>query len=117
MNNKKLRWLALPYLTWMVLFTIIPLALIVVFAFTTRDGAFTFDNIQHAAKYLPVLVKSVWLAALATAISLVIARFCHIGVGRQSSSDTERRSPIFHRAIYRPVRQILVKYYRVRIVC
>ena len=73
MNNKKLCWLAFPYLIWMALFTIIPLGLIVVFAFTTRDGGFTFDNIQHAAKYLPVLVKSVWLAALATVISLVIA--------------------------------------------
>ncbi len=65
---------SIPYLVWMVIFTIIPLALVAFFAFTDRDtGAFTLDNIQYASKYLPVLVKSVWLAAVATVICLVLS--------------------------------------------
>ena len=35
MNNKKMQLAATPYLLWMVIFVIVPLALIVVFAFTT----------------------------------------------------------------------------------
>ena len=74
MNNRKFRMFSIPYLVWMLVFTIIPLALIAFFAFTDRDtGAFTMDNIQYASKYLPVLVKSVWLAAVATVICLVIS--------------------------------------------
>ena len=74
MNNRKLRIFSAPYIVWMALFTIIPLALIVVFAFTDRNtGGFTFDNIQFAARYLPVLVKSVYLAAVATIICLVVS--------------------------------------------
>lgn len=74
MNNKKLTLFSAPYILWMLLFTLIPLVLILVFAFTDRNtGAFTFDNVQFAAHYLPTLVKSVYLAALATIICLVIS--------------------------------------------
>lgn len=74
MNNKKFGIFTLPYLVWMVIFTVIPLALILVFAFTDRNvGGFTLDNMQYASRYLPVLIKSVYLAAIATAICLVIS--------------------------------------------
>lgn len=65
---------AVPYIVWMLIFTIIPLALIAVFAFTDRHtGKFTLDNMAYASQYLPVLVKSVALAAVATVICLVIS--------------------------------------------
>ena len=35
MNNKKMQLAATPYLLWMIIFVIVPLALVVVFAFTT----------------------------------------------------------------------------------
>ncbi len=74
MNSKKFKILSVPYVVWMLLFTLIPLALIVVFAFTDRnEGGFTLDNIQFAARYLPVLVKSVYLAAVATFICLIVS--------------------------------------------
>ncbi len=74
MNSRKFKILSVPYVVWMLLFTIIPLALIVVFAFTDRNaGGFTLENIQYAARYLPVLVKSVYLAAVATLICLVVS--------------------------------------------
>ena len=63
------RFLAYPYHLWTLLFTVIPLALIVYFAFTDRyTAAFTLDNLRQAAQpvYLGVLWHSVWLAAVST---------------------------------------------------
>lgn len=74
MNKRKFQMFAVPYIVWMLIFTIIPLALIAVFAFTDRHtGKFTLDNMAYASQYLPVLVKSVALAAVATVICLVIS--------------------------------------------
>lgn len=76
MNNKKFKILSVPYIVWMLIFTVIPLALIVVFAFTDRNSngfSFTFENVQYAARYLPVLIKSVYYAAIATVICLVVS--------------------------------------------
>lgn len=73
MNNKNARILAIPYIVWMIIFTLIPLALIVFFAFTDRNGGgFTFDNVVFASKYLPTLIKSIYLAAVATVICLAV---------------------------------------------
>ena len=67
------KWASYPYIIWMILFTVLPLLLVLYFAFTDRTGAFTFDNIRQAAGYLPTLVKSIYLAAIATVICLVFA--------------------------------------------
>ena len=37
--------LAMPYTIWMIGFIVIPLFFIAYYAFTTRDGAFTLQNI------------------------------------------------------------------------
>ncbi len=74
MNNKRLRIASVPYIVWMLVFTIIPLGLIVVYAFTDRySGKFTLNNMSYASNYLPVLIKSIYLAAIATIICLVVA--------------------------------------------
>ena len=39
------KWLAVPYALFMILFVIIPLVLILVYAFTDADGSFTFRNL------------------------------------------------------------------------
>ena len=62
-----------PYLVWMALFIIIPLGLIVYFAFTNEDGSFTFEHILNVSQYTPILAKSIGLAAVATVICLIIA--------------------------------------------
>ena len=65
---------ALPYIIWILLFTIIPFILVIYYAFSDNNtGAFTLTNIVNSSHYLPVLIKSLCLAFLATAICLVIA--------------------------------------------
>lgn len=67
------KWASYPYILWMLLFTILPLLLVIYFAFTDKSGAFTLDNVKQSVQYLPTLVKSIYLAAIATAICLVLA--------------------------------------------
>lgn len=62
-----------PYGIWMVAFTIIPMLLIVYFAFTNKEYNFTFENIMRMGDYALVLGRSVLLAAIATVICLVLA--------------------------------------------
>lgn len=69
------RWIVYPYHIWMVIFTVIPLALIVFYAFTTPNTFdFTLDNIKRVMEplYLEVLLRSVYLALLSTLICLLI---------------------------------------------
>ena len=69
------RLYAYPYHLWTFLFTVVPLALIVYFAFTARgDASFTLDNLRQAAQpvYLGVLWHSVWLAGVSTFLCLLI---------------------------------------------
>ena len=37
--------LAYPYFVWMTLFTVVPLIIVVYYAFTDANGAFTLDNL------------------------------------------------------------------------
>lgn len=69
----KAKYSAAPYLVWMVVFTVIPMLLIVFFAFTNSEGGFTIDNISAVGKYSDVIFKSIWLAFIATLICLVLS--------------------------------------------
>lgn len=62
-----------PYVLWMILFVIVPLGIVVYFAFTTEEGGFTLKNIVAISKYTPVFVSSINLAIIATAICFVLA--------------------------------------------
>ena len=64
MRNK---WLAAPYVGWMALFVVAPLVLVVVYALTTRDGAFTLDNFSSMLQYASVFGRSFLLAGIAKA--------------------------------------------------
>ncbi len=65
---------AFPYILWILVFTIIPFVLVIGYAFTdSLTGVFSFDNIANTGLYLPVLIKSICLAFIATLICLVIA--------------------------------------------
>ncbi len=68
----KARSPAAPYLVWAALFIVVPLFLVALFAFTDSTGAFTVENIIRVADYTPVLMRSLWLAAIATAICLAV---------------------------------------------
>ena len=61
----------MPYLVWMVIFIIVPTALVAIFAFTDKSGRFTLQNLQEVGQYSNVFLRSIWLGAIATVISLV----------------------------------------------
>lgn len=57
----------------MALFTIVPLAIVAYFAFTdSQTGEFTMKNIANLGNYMPILIKSIWLALISSLICLVI---------------------------------------------
>lgn len=70
MNRSK--FLATPYLLWSAIFILVPLGLVIWFALTDRDGAFTLENITGLTKYLPVLSRSMLLALISTCICLLL---------------------------------------------
>ena len=70
MKNKAL---ASPYLVWMAIFTIVPLGIVFYYAFTdSATGAFTLSNIENITNYLPIFVKSIWLALVSSIICLLL---------------------------------------------
>lgn len=61
-----------PYLVWAAAFIVAPLLMIAYFAFF-KDGVFTLDYVAAVSQYSNIFVRSIWLAAIATVICLVIA--------------------------------------------
>lgn len=70
MKNSK--YSAFPYIIFMCIFIIIPLFIVVYYAFTNADGNVSFDNILRVSNYLPIIVKSLYLAMIATIICLFL---------------------------------------------
>ena len=69
----KRQFLSGPYLVWMFLFTLIPLAIVVYYAFTDSvTGTFTLSNMASMGSYLPIFLRSVWLAVVSALICLVV---------------------------------------------
>ena len=77
MNKKSIiqKAMAAPHIVWAVLFIIAPLLFVVYYAFTDKEGNFTFSNISELAQasYLEIFLRSVCFAFLATVICLIIA--------------------------------------------
>ena len=48
------------------------MGLVAFFAFTDKSGAFTLNNIARVGQYSNVFLRSIWLGALATFISLLL---------------------------------------------
>ncbi len=73
----KKSWIAYPYVVWMILFILIPLVLILFYGFTkpTDQGiVFTLDHFKRFFEpiYIMVLVRSLYLALISTAVCLVL---------------------------------------------
>jgi spermidine/putrescine transport system permease protein len=67
--------LAYPYYVWIALFTVIPLALIVFYAFTERGSwSFTLANLERVMDplYIDVFLHSLYLAFASTVLCFVI---------------------------------------------
>ena len=75
----KKKLFALPYMVWMVLFTVVPLLLIIVYAVfeTTPTGEVIFTTEYLAKVFSPenmsVLLRSLWYAVINTVLCLVLA--------------------------------------------
>lgn len=66
----KSRYPAFPYIVFMAIFIVVPLIMVAYFAFTTSGGEFTMQNIIRVGDYVPVIIKSLFLAFVATVICL-----------------------------------------------
>lgn len=76
--KNKLSWLAGPYVLWMALVVIVPILLVVVYAFTASGetaadiGGFTLDNFSRMGTYTVIFARSFQLALVATLVCLLI---------------------------------------------
>jgi len=82
----KSRYPAFPYIVFMAIFIVVPLIMVAYFAFTTSDGTFTMQNIIRVGDYVPVIIKSLFLAFVATVICLLMGYpFAYIMAGKTSN--------------------------------
>ena len=91
-NNSIL--LSTPYIIWMVVFTLIPLGVVVYYAFTDSPatGNFTLANVQALVEFLPVFGQSVWY-------SLVSAFICLL-IGYPVAYFIARQKPVTQKILY-----------------
>lgn len=75
-----------PYTIWMTLFIVVPMGLVAFFAFTDKSGAFTLDNILRVGQYSNVFLRSIWLGAIATAVSLLLGYPLAYSISRMKAS-------------------------------
>lgn len=73
MRKNKSVLLSVPYIIWMVVFTLIPLGVVGYYALTDPDtGVFTWSNIRELGTYLPVFGQSIGYAAVSAVLCLVL---------------------------------------------
>ncbi len=73
MKKNKSVFLSVPYLVWILVFTLIPLCVVGYYALTDPDtGVFTWNNLTELSMYLPVLGESVVYALVSALICLVL---------------------------------------------
>ncbi|HKM21709.1 MAG TPA: ABC transporter permease [Lachnospiraceae bacterium] len=72
---KSRRFLATPYLVWMIAFILIPLGMVFYYGLTSKTGVFTLENIVAIAtpENLKALMLSLLLSLISTIICLVLA--------------------------------------------
>ncbi len=73
--KSKLSWFAAPYVVWMALMVVIPILIMVVYAFTAADAADfegTLENFSEMGSYASVFLRSFRLALVATLVCLLI---------------------------------------------
>jgi ornithine carbamoyltransferase len=73
----KKTWAAYPYIGWIVIFTIVPLGLLLYFSLTVNSSSgtvFSMDNFKRFTEpiYIKVLIRSLSLAAISTGFCLLL---------------------------------------------
>ena len=93
MKRNKSVFLSVPYIIWMVVFTLIPLGVVAYYALTDPStGEFTMDNLKDLGMYLPVLGQSV-LYSLASALICLI-------LGYPVAYYIAHRGPVAQKILY-----------------
>ena len=73
MKKNKSILLSVPYILWMLAFTLIPLGVVAYYALTDpATGAFTWANILELGDFLPVFGKSIFYSVVSAALCLLI---------------------------------------------
>lgn len=67
------RLLGAPYVVWSALFVIVPLIIVVYYAFTDANGNFTFANVAKLKEYKEVFAISIEYSFIATVICLLVS--------------------------------------------
>ncbi len=70
--KRNLSRLTIPYVIWMALFVVAPIIMVVIYAFTSAEGGFTFANFASMGTYAVVFTRSFKLALIATVVCLLI---------------------------------------------
>ena len=75
MNKFKQQFLTGPYLIWIIGFIVLPMVMILYYAFTNSDGGFTFEYIAAitSATNLSAIGLSLKLGIICTVICLVLS--------------------------------------------
>ena len=63
---------AAPHTFWAALFILLPLIIVIYYAFTDPEGAFSFENITSLSEYVAIFGLSIELSIIATFICLII---------------------------------------------
>ena len=72
-TRNKSAFLSVPYIIFMVVFTLIPLCVVAYYALTDpTTGEFTLDNLMNLSMYLPVLGQSVLYSLISAVICLLL---------------------------------------------
>lgn len=73
----KKNWIAYPYILWMIIFTVLPLLLILYFSLIKTDANGTHLTLEHLQRvfepiYLKVILRSLKLAVISTLLCLIV---------------------------------------------
>lgn len=77
---------AIPYLIWTLVFILVPLVLVIYFAFTNQSGDFTIKNFADVSTFAPVIMRSVMLAFVSTLVCLILAYPLSYYISRQNKT-------------------------------
>ena len=69
MKRNKLSLFSIPYVVWMAIFVVIPILMVVIYAFSSAGGGFTLDNFARIWDYAVVFTRSFKLALMACSTS------------------------------------------------
>lgn len=62
-----------PYILWAIIFILVPLLIVVYYAFTDTNGTFTLANLAELVQYKETFLLSLWYSLIATFITLIIS--------------------------------------------